>query len=313
MSLGAILGTAAAVLLGAIGFSELNPVAAERSSGDRPVFVSITPCRVTDTRAGQGIGGRTTPIGEKESHVVNVRPSSGDCSGQVPVDALSVQLNVTALNATQQTFLTLHSTDTPLPTASALNPAPASSPSVNAVTTGISAAGEFTIYNDVGTVNVLIDIGGYYVHHNHDDDRPTELRLGHTEFQGAFGEPDGRFAGTGFAGNAPNQCLLAHIPLAVGMSITELSFSGAAGVGTNVEVGLARVRTAPGTGLSPADFQSYILNETLAGAGVGNLIQTVVTLPITFVPDLTVDEYYAYSCSSMAYTISGVSVSVVYS
>ena len=174
MSFGAAFGTAGCVVLGAVGFSGLSTVSADVSSGDRPVFVSINPCRVTDTRPTQGIGGRTTPIGASETVDVDVRPTSGDCASVIPTDALSVQLNVTALNATELTFLTLYPTDSTQPEASSLNPAPGQPPAPNAVTTAINSDGEFSVFNNAGSVDLLVDMVGYYVGHDHDDRYYTE-------------------------------------------------------------------------------------------------------------------------------------------
>lgn len=70
-------------------------------------------------------------------------------------------LNVTAVGATQPTFLTVWP-DGPLPLASSLNPVPGQPPTPNAVTTDLDAAGEFKVYNLQGNVDVIIDINGYY-------------------------------------------------------------------------------------------------------------------------------------------------------
>lgn len=60
------------------------------------------------------------------------------------------------------------------PTASNLNPLPGDGPAPNAVTTGLTAAGEIKIFNAFGTVDVIVDIAGYYTDHDHDDRYYTE-------------------------------------------------------------------------------------------------------------------------------------------
>ena len=80
----------------------------------------------------------------------------------IPSDAVALQLNVTALGASALTFLTFWPSDETRPLAANLNPAPGQFPTPNAVTVALSAAGQFNVYNDVGAVNVVIDVGGYY-------------------------------------------------------------------------------------------------------------------------------------------------------
>ena len=47
----------------------------------------------------------------------------------------------------------------------------------NAVTTGLSADGKFDIANGIGTVDVVVDVVGYYTDHNHDDRYYTEAEI----------------------------------------------------------------------------------------------------------------------------------------
>lgn len=90
------------------------------------------------------------------------------CTGKIPADALSLSLNVTAIGASQQSFLTIWAGgDRPL--ASSLNPSPGEPPTPNAVTADLSIDQTFQVYNDVGTLDLVIDVNGYYVDHDHDD------------------------------------------------------------------------------------------------------------------------------------------------
>ena len=156
-----------------IGVSTQHFALADVSSGDRPVLVPIEPCRLVDTRsAPTPIGPRTTPLGAGETITVNAQQAATPCTGKIPTDASAVSLNVTAVNPTQQTFLTIWA-DGSRPLASSLNPSAGSPPVPNAVTTELSATDTFQIYNDTGTVNVLVDVNGYYENHDHDDRYPT--------------------------------------------------------------------------------------------------------------------------------------------
>jgi hypothetical protein len=77
------------------------------------------------------------------------------------VDGAAVALNVTALDGTAPSFLTLYPGGTP-PTASNLNWLPGQPPTPNKVDVKLSASGEVSMYNANGLVNVIIDIAGFY-------------------------------------------------------------------------------------------------------------------------------------------------------
>jgi hypothetical protein len=157
----AAIGAAVAVAVGAGGIGLVR--AAPSTEGS--VFVAITPCRLVDTRPGtDNVGGRTSPLGPAEVFPVAVRGSNGLCrdASAIPSTATGVLLNVTAVGATGGTFLTIWPSDASRPTASSLNPAPGQGPVPNAVTTGISADGRFSIFNSSGSVDVIVDVAGYY-------------------------------------------------------------------------------------------------------------------------------------------------------
>ena len=160
----AAVGAAVAVTLGAGG---IGLVDAAKGSGERPVTVTIEPCRLRDTRPDRGIGGRTAPLGPTEAYTVQGTGPSGNCN--IPGDATGLVLNVTAAHATDATNLRLYPTGTALPTTSNLNPRPGAPPTPNGVTVGLNGSGEFDIRNANGTVHVIIDATAYLVDHTHDD------------------------------------------------------------------------------------------------------------------------------------------------
>lgn len=160
----AAIGAAVAVSLGAGG---IGLVHATVDSGDRPVLVDINPCRLTDTRADTQVGPRSTPLGAGEQYDVVAHGANGNCN--IPSEAIALSLNVTALNATAPTFVTVFPTDEAQPTTSNLNLLPGQAPTPNAVTTGLDGAGTFSLFNAFGTTDVIVDVNGYYEHHNHDD------------------------------------------------------------------------------------------------------------------------------------------------
>ena len=160
----AAIGAAVAVSLGTGG---IGLVHATVDSGDRPILVDINPCRLTDTRPDTQVGPRATPLGEGEQYDVTAHGVNGNCN--IPSEAIALSLNVTALNATAPTFVTVFPTDEAQPVTSNLNLVPGQSPTPNAVTTGLDGAGAFSLYNAFGTTDVIVDVNGYYEHHNHDD------------------------------------------------------------------------------------------------------------------------------------------------
>ncbi len=159
----AAVGAAVAVSIGA---GSIGVVGATVDSGERPVLVQITPCRLLDTR--DDIGNRDTPIGTGEVHTVDVHGINGECN--IPAEASGVSLNVTATQATEVTNVRIFPDANNVPNASNLNASPFGSFALpNAVTTALDAAGAFSVFNEFGTVQIVIDVNGYYEDHNHDD------------------------------------------------------------------------------------------------------------------------------------------------
>ena len=176
----AAIGAAVAVTLGAGG---VGIVGAAVSSGEKTVFVPITPCRVTDTRASSAVGPKSSPLGPSETYTINAHGNNGQCTG-IPADAVGLQLNVTAVGATSPSFLTIWEAGQPMPGSSSLNPVPGEPPTPNAVTAALSPTGQFSVYNFQGAVDVIIDITGYYADHNHDDRYYTKAELDARQWTG---------------------------------------------------------------------------------------------------------------------------------
>jgi len=170
----AAVGAAVAVTLGAGGIglvSATNP-------DNAVAFVPISPCRLADTRPASGdsgLGGRDTPLGAGETFTLNARTDNvGQCGTLIPDEATGISMNATSVNPTAPTFVTIWPAGVTRPLASSLNALPGEPPTPNAVTTQLSATGEFSVYNLAGTVDVVFDINGYYVDHDHDDRYYTE-------------------------------------------------------------------------------------------------------------------------------------------
>jgi uncharacterized protein (DUF1501 family) len=121
----------------------------------RSGFVPLAPLRIFDTR--DGTGGRSWPLGAQESWSFRVTERFG-----VPADAVAVAINVTSVDATANTFLTVHPKGEARPFASNLNPEPGVV-KPNLVIARIGLDGSFTIYNNSGTVHLVGDLAGYFV------------------------------------------------------------------------------------------------------------------------------------------------------
>jgi hypothetical protein len=104
---------------------------------------------------------RATPIGANEAVTLAVWGTNGNCT--IPNTATGIATNTTAVNPTAGSFLTVYPADAnPRPKASNLNFVAGSPPTPNQVTVGLSAAGAIGVYNLTGTVDVIVDIVGYY-------------------------------------------------------------------------------------------------------------------------------------------------------
>jgi aspartate carbamoyltransferase regulatory subunit len=170
----AAIGAACAVTLGGGTF---GIVQASVSSGDRAVYVPITPVRVLDTRAGTPITNTTLKVVVEGS----INLPSGSTEVVVPVDASAVALNFTVTEGQkngQYGFVTAFpctsDTDTP-PNASSLN-FESNVDIANAMNVTTSANGSICLYV-YGTADLIVDIAGYYTDHNHDDRYYTETEV----------------------------------------------------------------------------------------------------------------------------------------
>jgi len=152
----AILAAATATAVGVAG-----SVLADNNVAVVSSFVPIVPCRLADTRAASLVGPRSTALAAQDTVTFAVWGTNGGCT--IPNTATGIAGNVTAVGASQPTYLALFPADAAQPTTSNLNPTPGQPPTPNQVTVGLSAAGAMKLFNNAGSVDVIIDIVGYYV------------------------------------------------------------------------------------------------------------------------------------------------------
>lgn len=162
----AAIGAACAVVLGAGG---LGVVSATTSSGDRAIYVPVTQVRVLDTRLGEKVVNETVRL------VIEgiITTSDGTSQQVVPTDASAVAINITATSTRKNgdygyvnVFPCTANGDS-APNTSSLN-FENGIDIANALNVTTSANGSICLYV-FGTADLLVDVAGYYVDHNHDD------------------------------------------------------------------------------------------------------------------------------------------------
>ncbi len=130
--------------------SAASTAAAAGSGGS--AFTSMTPTRVLDTRNGTGARAGVVPGGG----VVTV-----DLSSRVPANATAVVLNVTGVQPTVSTVITVWPSGEERPVASTLN-LRAKEIRANAATVALGPDRKLQLRNNSGNVHLVADLQGYY-------------------------------------------------------------------------------------------------------------------------------------------------------
>jgi hypothetical protein len=125
-------------------------------------FIAVSPLRVLDTRpAPYGPIGVTQAAKLGPNSKMDLRLAGNGFA--VPANATAVQLNITiSEDATQGSFLTVWPTGETQPNASSNNALPGLIAS-NSMLAKLGTNGSISIYNQQGSVNVIIDLVGYLV------------------------------------------------------------------------------------------------------------------------------------------------------
>ncbi len=132
-------------------------------------YVPLTPFRILDTRSGLCGVHRCPALGAGQNLALQITGYTDARSGEsVPANATAVVLNVLAVNGSASSLLTVFPSGTGRPLASNLNFA-AHVNTANLVTVALGQNGtsdsqrEVNLYNALGTVNVVVDVQGYFV------------------------------------------------------------------------------------------------------------------------------------------------------
>src|SRR3954452_2165021 len=145
----AAAGAALAITFGGGGLLAAHAMG---SPSDASVLVPQAPQRVLDTREA------ASPIhalGQGGVATVSV-------AAQVPAEATAAAINLTVVNGTIGSFLTLYPTGTNRPLASAINWSD-NVAHANSTVIKLGTNKSFDIYNNSGSVDVVIDLVGYYI------------------------------------------------------------------------------------------------------------------------------------------------------
>ena len=124
-----------------------------------PEIVSVNPQRVLETRTDQA-GGQIGYTGSKPvaGQTLTVKVTGG--AAQVPADASTVFLNITAVGSTANGFVTVFPCGSPKPLASNFNPL-AGTITHNLVATKVGTGGNVCIFTSGGT-DLLADLTAYH-------------------------------------------------------------------------------------------------------------------------------------------------------
>src|SRR5229473_177040 len=121
-------------------------------------YFAVNPTRVMDTRAGSGFANAGLTLGPGGSVSLVVAPNA---AATVPATATAVVMNVTVVNTTAASFLTVYPTGGSVPFASNLNWV-AGYVVPNLVTVQPGTGGSVTFFNKFGNTDVIADISGYF-------------------------------------------------------------------------------------------------------------------------------------------------------
>jgi hypothetical protein len=129
-------------------------------------YTAVTPFRICDTRPpGSGIAanqcdtgsGRTLAAGNE-----TITAQITSASGPVPLGAQAVVVNMTAINrSTGGTFITAFPAGGAAPAASNINLV-GNTLGTNLATVQLNASGQLSVFNAVGSADVILDVQGYF-------------------------------------------------------------------------------------------------------------------------------------------------------
>lgn len=221
-------------------------------------FVPVTPFRALDTRVDPTTTG-VLPIGAGSSRTLDV---IGASAGKVPPTARAVVADVTVTGGTAASVVAVAPAGSDRPATASLVFA-AGETVTNQVTVGLGLAGGIAVFNQLGSVHVVVDVLGYY-------DDGTGTAPGAGRFTGA--SPPVRLADSRDAAGPWGDA-----PLGAGTP-RSLAVAGQAGVPVDATAVVVSVTVTGGTAASflqvaPSGTSPGTANVLFAaGQTVGNLV-----------------------------------------
>ncbi len=136
------------------------------------VYHPMAPTRICDTRPFSQVNYTTQctaggPVGPG-STLPLISPAEGEGPGPdgLPSSGVTaVVVNLTAIVGSQAGYLSVYPSGEPRPTIESLS-FPANQTLVNLATVGVGTQGDIAVYNALGTVNVVLDLEGYFTSSN---------------------------------------------------------------------------------------------------------------------------------------------------
>lgn len=119
-------------------------------------YRAISPVRIVDTRTG--VGGTKGAMGAKTTYPFVATSAVADS------DTFALVANTTAVRPSAYTWLTVWDGTTPVPKISNINPS-AGDVVANATITPLSDANSFSVFNQAGLTNVVMDVTGSFQFH----------------------------------------------------------------------------------------------------------------------------------------------------
>jgi hypothetical protein len=125
-----------------------------------PSYQPLTPARITDTRPRSGYPNAGRTLGPGATLNVQITGVGGVPASDPTNPVAAVVLNVTATRPSQPGYLTVWPTGAARPRTSNLNFVTGQTVA-NLAQVGLGSAGQVSIYNSAGSVDVVVDVQGY--------------------------------------------------------------------------------------------------------------------------------------------------------
>jgi hypothetical protein len=233
-------------------------------------YVPVTPTRLYDSRTGSGQPGAGTTLTNGGSDKVTVAGSPGN---PVPASATAVVLNVAITNATASSFMYAYPAGGSAPFVANQNFTAGETLSAQVIV-GVGAAGQVTIANHTGNVDIVVDVNGYYTADGTTPGAallstlPTPIRLFDDRNNIPAGTPMGVSGGSSGVAPAPLTTFSSPYNAGLGASAYALSIADIAGGGNYLTAYATGTPLPVVANVNYTGGDAYNIVENAAYAGV---------------------------------------------